>query len=83
MIPTMLLVGMFTALFALGGVSQRTVGAMLIVGAVAWGLLVGISASSWTVWLGGTALGAVNAAVGVAVVWCIGWPVRRRNQTPD
>ena len=80
MIPTMLLFGTFVGVMAIGGTTARTVAVILAAGAFVWGVLVGVIASSWTVFFGGTALGAVNAAVGTAFVWAVSWPVRRRRQ---
>lgn len=80
MIPTMLLFGMFCGIFAIGGLTPRTLAIVLVVGSIAWGVLVAIVAASWTVFFGGTALGVVNAAVGLAVVWAISWPVRQRRR---
>ena len=65
---------------AIGGTTARTVAVILAAGAIVWGVLVGVTATSWTVFFGGTALGAVNAAVGTAFVWAISWPVRRRRE---
>jgi len=81
MVPTMLLFGMFCGIFAIGGLAPRTLAIVLVVGSVIWGAAVGMAATSWTVWFGGTALGAANASVGLAVVWAIGWPVRQSRST--
>jgi len=80
MIPTVLLFGTIVGVIAVGGATARTVAVLLAAGAFAWGLQIGVIASSWTAVFGGTALGAVNAAVGTAVVWAISWPVRRRRE---
>ena len=81
MVPTMLLFGMFCGIFAIGGLTPRTLAIVLVIGSLAWGVLVAIAATSWTVFFGGTALGVVNAAAGLAVVWAISSPVRRRRRT--
>jgi hypothetical protein len=75
----MLLFGTFVGVIAIGGTTARTVAVILAAGAIVWGLLVGVIATSWTVFFGGTALGAANAAVGTAFVWAVSWPVRRRR----
>ena len=75
----MLVFGTLIGLVAIGGLGLRKIAVIGAVGAIAWGTAVGAVANSWTVVLGGTALGAVNAAVGFAVVWAISWPVRQRR----
>lgn len=83
MIPTMLLFGIFCGIAAIGSVTPRTLAIVLVAGSIVWGVLVAVVATSWTVLFGGTALAAVNAATGVAVVWAISWPVRQTRRTPD
>ncbi len=75
----MLVFGTLIGLGAIGGLGLRKIAVIMAAGAIAWGAAVGAVANSWAVALGGTALGAVNIAVGFAVVWAISWPVRQRR----
>ena len=77
MIPTMLLVGIGLGLLAVGGVAPRSVAIGVATTSLLWGIVVGVGASSAWVGIGGTALSAVDVAVGAGVVWSIAWPIRR------
>ncbi len=66
MIPTLLLVG----LLAGGFLAEQRRLRLAVVGAavsLSWGLAVGLTAASLSTFVGGTALGALNVAVGVVV----------------
>ena len=75
----MLLIGMICGALTIGPLRFRTIVLIVLAGSGAWGSLVGASASSSSVALGGAALAAANIAVGFVFMLAIGWPVHRRR----